>query len=61
MQWLIADVAEAQRMHKHAVDEHLSVVSGLLELQDDRLGRILADFEASVQASWSAPACVPQW
>ena len=36
-------------MHKHAADEHLSVVAGLLELQGDRLNSILADFQAKVQ------------
>ena len=55
LQWLIADVAEAQRMHKHAADEHLSVVSGLLELQGDRLNSILADFQAKVQVCYALP------
>ena len=44
-------MAEAERMHEHAAQEHISVVAGLLELQGDRMQRILHEFQDSLQAS----------
>ena len=51
VQELIGEVAEAERMHEHAAQEHISVVAGLLELQGDRMQRILHEFQDSLQAS----------